>query len=57
MEQKKQVEAQIAALNKYMEKIDYKIWYYETALEAGTEAVHQEKKCLEDIKRKMAVKN
>lgn len=57
VEQKKHVEAQIAALNKYMEKIDYKIWYYQTALAAGTEAIHQEKKCLEDIKRKMAVKN
>lgn len=39
-QQKKAVEKQIAELEDYMKKIDYKIWYYETAVEAGTEEVH-----------------
>ncbi|MBP2651393.1 MAG: MerR family transcriptional regulator [Firmicutes bacterium] len=45
VEHKKEVNAQIAALKEYMKKIDYKIWYYETAISAGTEAVHNGEKC------------
>lgn len=38
---KKDVEKQMAELQKNMELIDYKIWYYETAAEAGTTAIHK----------------
>ena len=43
LKRKKVVQQQMRELNKLMETIDHKIWYYETAIEAGTEAVHQEK--------------
>lgn len=39
--QKKKIQEQIDAMNKYMEKIDFKIWYYKTALDAGTLDVHK----------------
>lgn len=35
------VDEQMAKLRKHMEKINYKLWYYTTAVEAGTEAVHR----------------
>lgn len=38
---KKDVEAQMALLENHMETIDYKLWYYETAVEAGTEDIHK----------------
>jgi len=38
--QKESVLAQIENLQKHLKKVEYKIWYYETALAAGTEAVH-----------------
>ena len=38
---KLKVEEQLARIRKHMEKIDYKIWYYSTAVEAGTEAIHK----------------
>ncbi|GER67613.1 MerR family transcriptional regulator [Weizmannia acidilactici] len=41
-EHKKAVEEQIKNLQKNLEKINHKIWYYQTALEAGTEAIHTE---------------
>jgi Predicted transcriptional regulators len=44
--QKEIIEEQMKALNQYMEKINYKIKYYETAVAAGTEAI-QEKCCKE----------
>lgn len=57
-EQKKQVEAQMEMLHKCMEKIEHKIKYYQTALEAGPEAVQNKRKsCLEQAKREMAVYN
>ncbi|MGN0162389.1 MAG: MerR family transcriptional regulator [Candidatus Ornithomonoglobus sp.] len=37
---RKAVEAQIADLKKSLELIEYKCWYYKTAMEAGTESVH-----------------
>lgn len=43
IERKAVVEAQMEELKKIMEVIDYKCWYYKTALEAGTEAVHKKK--------------
>ncbi len=42
IERKAAIEKQIEELNKVMETIDFKCWYYKTALDAGTEAVHQQ---------------
>lgn len=39
-ERKRIVEEQMADLQKTLDIINYKCWYYQTALEAGTEAVH-----------------
>ncbi len=44
---KEKTEAQIARLQKHMEKINYKVWYYSTAVEAGTEAIHKNSNCEE----------
>ncbi|WP_431803211.1 MerR family transcriptional regulator [Halobacillus andaensis] len=44
MERKATVEAQLEELNKTMELIKHKCWYYETALEAGTEDIHKDNK-------------
>lgn len=44
IERKEAVQKQIEELNKVMETINHKIWYYETAIEAGTEAVHKQNK-------------
>ncbi|WP_101842455.1 MerR family transcriptional regulator [Halobacillus sp. Marseille-P3879] len=41
MERKATVKAQLEELNKTMELIKHKCWYYETALEAGTEDIHK----------------
>ncbi len=42
VERKKIVQAQMDALQKMMDLIDHKCWYYKTALEAGTEKIHQQ---------------
>jgi hypothetical protein len=39
-EQKAAVEQQIAVLQKALENLDYKCWYYATAIAAGTEQIH-----------------
>ena len=44
LERKAVVEAQMAELQQVMDTINYKCWYYETALKAGTEAIHKKKK-------------
>lgn len=38
---KQAVEQQMEELKRTMELIEYKCWYYETALEAGTEDIHR----------------
>lgn len=45
LERKEAVEKQMEELNKVMETINHKIWYYETAIQAGTEEVHKNPKC------------
>ena len=40
LERKKIVEEQLKGLQKTLDTINYKCWYYKTALEAGTEEVH-----------------
>jgi DNA-binding transcriptional MerR regulator len=43
-ERKEAVQKQMEELNKVMETINHKIWYYETAIEAATEEVHKQNK-------------
>ena len=40
LERKRTVEAQIAELQETLDFINHKCWYYETAIEAGTEKIH-----------------
>lgn len=40
-ERRKAVQEQMEQLKRTREVIGYKCWYYETALAAGTEAIHQ----------------
>ena len=40
LERKKAVEAQMAELQKTLDFINHKCWYYETAIKAGTEKIH-----------------
>lgn len=40
-EHKLKIDRQMEELKRNMETIDYKIWYYETAVAAGTEAIHK----------------
>lgn len=44
MERKEIVQNQIEELNNIMKTINHKIWYYETAIKAGTEEVHKRNK-------------
>lgn len=44
IERKDAVQKQIEELNKVMETINHKIWYYKTAIEAGTEEIHKNPK-------------
>lgn len=46
VERKKVVEEQMSALQKQMDIINHKLWYYQTALEAGTEDIHKKKHIL-----------
>ncbi|URZ17499.1 MerR family transcriptional regulator [Clostridium felsineum] len=41
IERRKIVEEQMANLKHTLETIDYKCWYYKTALDAGTEKIHK----------------
>nr|WP_312579265.1 MerR family transcriptional regulator [Sedimentibacter sp.] len=41
IERKVAVEAQILELQKSLDRINYKCWYYKTAMEAGTEKIHE----------------
>lgn len=43
LESRKKVKEQMAELEKTLELIEHKCWYYETALEAGTESIHKNK--------------
>ncbi len=40
LERKKAVEEELAELQKTLDFINHKCWYYETAIEAGTERIH-----------------
>lgn len=41
LERKEAVEAQIEELKKSLKMIEYKCWYYKTALDAGTLKIHE----------------
>lgn len=43
LKSRKNVEQQMVELQKTLELIEHKCWYYETALEAGTESIHKNK--------------
>lgn len=40
LDRKREVEKQIADLQNVLEVINFKCWYYETAIAAGTEKIH-----------------
>jgi DNA-binding transcriptional MerR regulator len=42
LERKQVVEAKMAELQEMLDLINHKCWYYETAIEAGTEKIHLE---------------
>lgn len=48
LERKRIVETQMAELEKIMDTINYKCWYYETSIAAGTEKIHSKE--LENFK-------
>ncbi len=41
LERKRAVEKQMAELQEILDTVNYKCWYYETAIAAGTEKIHQ----------------
>ena len=43
LESRKNVKEQMVELQKTLKLIEHKCWYYETALEAGTESIHKNK--------------
>lgn len=47
LERRRVVEEQMAKLQEVLNTINYKCWYYETAIAAGTEKIHQGGGCLE----------
>ncbi|SCK03182.1 HTH-type transcriptional regulator AdhR [uncultured Clostridium sp.] len=46
LERQEIVKQQIDELNNILELIEHKIWYYETAIEAGSESIHKDNKDL-----------
>ena len=48
LERKRIVEAQMAELQETLNTINYKCWYYKTAIAAGTEKIHTENKVPDD---------
>ncbi|MGN1183044.1 MAG: MerR family transcriptional regulator [Faecalibacillus sp.] len=42
LERKEVVQKQMDDLHKQMDVINHKLWYYKTAIEAGTESIHKE---------------
>lgn len=41
LERRRVVKQQMAELQKILDTVNYKCWYYETAIAAGTEKIHQ----------------
>lgn len=49
LDRRREVEAQIAGLEEVLEVIQYKCRYYEEALAAGTERIHENRDCLKAV--------
>lgn len=45
LNQKESIKEQIKMLKQSLKEIEYKEWYYKTAIEAGTESIHKNRKC------------
>ncbi|MCI5649107.1 MAG: MerR family transcriptional regulator [Fusicatenibacter sp.] len=45
LRQKESLEEQIRFLQYNLKELDYKVWYYETAVAAGTERIHEGRPC------------
>ena len=45
LQQKESLESQIRFLQCNLKELEYKAWYYEKAIEAGTEKIHSERPC------------
>jgi DNA-binding transcriptional MerR regulator len=45
LKQKSKIEKQIEFLQYNLKEINYKEWYYQKAIEAGTESIHSENPC------------
>ena len=43
LERRRVVKQQMAELQKILDTVNYKCWYYETAIAAGTEKIYQSK--------------
>lgn len=48
-EQKEKILNEIAKLDYYLKEIEYKEWYYKTAIEAGTESIHDNRVIKADL--------
>ena len=48
-EQKEKILNEIAKLDYYLKEIKYKEWYYKTAIEAGTESIHDNRGIKADL--------
>lgn len=45
LKQKESLEEQIRFLQYNLKELEYKVWYYETAIAAGTERIHENRPC------------
>lgn len=48
-EQKEKILNEIVKLDYYLKEIEYKEWYYKTAIEAGTESIHDNRGIKADL--------
>lgn len=53
--QKKNIEDQITLLNKHLDRVNFKIWYYTTASKRGLDYVQKHKKYLAHLKKDYSV--
>ncbi|WP_424244224.1 DNA-binding transcriptional MerR regulator [Elusimicrobium posterum] len=56
-EQKKSIAQQMDVLNKHLDKINFKIWYYSTAKKHGIDYVQNQKKYKDEVKKDIDSKN
>lgn len=50
LKQKESLKAQMEKLQESMKELEYKEWYYNTAIEAGTEKIHEGRGCNPTLK-------